>query len=66
MTSPHQTSRRTVLAAAVAVAAAGAVSPASAAPQRSAPKPSVQDRLVDNRFWTSYGDWRGGTAQGTR
>ncbi len=63
MTSPHQTSRRTVLAAAVAAAAATAVSPASAAPGRPTP---VQDRLVDNHFWTSYGDWRCGTAEGTR
>ncbi|MBC9718498.1 peptidase C39 family protein [Streptomyces sp. TRM66268-LWL] len=65
--SPHRTSRRTVLAAAVAVAAAGAVSPASAAPPAApdAERP-VQDRLVDNHFWRTYGHWRSGTAQGTR
>ncbi|SDJ86774.1 peptidase C39 family protein [Streptomyces indicus] len=74
MTSPHRTTRRTVLAAAVAAAAGTAVPSASASPApagQGAPAASstgrpVQDRLVDNRFWTSYGDWRAGAARGTR
>ncbi|MGW4029859.1 peptidase C39 family protein [Streptomyces sp. NPDC004838] len=70
------TSRRTVLSAAIAVAAgAGTLSSSSssavAVPAgRAAPAPSAAPvrtaRLVDNRFWTSYTDWRGGTAAGTR
>ncbi|WP_329070385.1 peptidase C39 family protein [Streptomyces sp. NBC_01429] len=58
MTRP--TSRRTVLAAALAVAAgtgASAAVPAAAAPA---------EPLVDNAFWTSYADWRAGTGRGTR
>lgn len=62
MTSP--TSRRTVLAAALAAAAgAGAVSAAPAAAAPSAPARATP--LVDNAFWTSYADWRSGTARGT-
>ncbi|MFF1419115.1 peptidase C39 family protein [Streptomyces sp. NPDC058280] len=63
MTSP--TSRRTVLAAALAAAAgAGAV---SAAPAAAAPSAAARATpLVDNAFWTSYADWRSGTARGTR
>ncbi|MFF8603413.1 peptidase C39 family protein [Streptomyces sp. NPDC015232] len=76
---PPATPRRTVLAAALAAAAgtaasAAAVTPAAAAPadaeahadadarEGEAPAP----RLVDNRFWSSYTDWRCGTAAGTR
>lgn len=70
MTRP--TSRRTVLAAAIA-AAAGAGAAASAA-QAAAPSGTSRSRssspaaasLVDNRFWTTYSDWRSGTADGTR
>ncbi|MFC7795309.1 peptidase C39 family protein [Streptomyces cinereoruber] len=61
------TPRRTVLAAALAAAAgtAAAAVPAvasAAAPGGRAPAPG----LVDNRFWSSYADWRRGTAAGTR
>ncbi|TLS40111.1 peptidase C39 family protein, partial [Streptomyces montanus] len=42
--------------------AAGAPAPARAA---QAPSKARAGR-VDNRAWTSYTDWRGGTAQGTR
>ncbi|MEU1202991.1 peptidase C39 family protein [Streptomyces sp. NPDC005813] len=64
MSRAEQPSRRTVLAAAVAAAAVGAASPpAAAAPARHGRAPGG---LVDNRAWTSYSDWRGGTAKGTR
>ncbi len=71
-------SRRTVLAAAVAAAAAGVAGPAAAAGrplQVSALPREVPGRgpagrsgspTVDNHAWTSYEDWRGGAAQGTR
>ncbi|MER5895391.1 peptidase C39 family protein [Streptomyces sp. NPDC001876] len=65
MTRP--TSRRTVLTAALA-AGAGAVSAAgsaAAAPARTSPTPAVAS-LVDNRFWSTYTDWRFGTSAGTR
>ncbi|MFF3324096.1 peptidase C39 family protein [Streptomyces sp. NPDC002889] len=64
------TSRRTVLGAAIAAAAsAGALTsaagPASAAPPstRRAPAPAP---LIDNRFWSTYTDWRCGDAAGTQ
>ncbi|MEU9094348.1 peptidase C39 family protein [Streptomyces sp. NPDC048428] len=69
---PSPTSRRTVLTAAIAAAAgAGAVSSAAsasaAAPPRTRPgAPSAAASLVDNHFWTSYTDWRCGSAAGTR
>ncbi|MET7598775.1 peptidase C39 family protein [Streptomyces sp. NPDC004082] len=64
MTRASEPSRRTVLAAAVAVAAAGAAGPAAAAtPTRPAKAPGG---LVDNHAWTSYPDWRAGAARGTR
>ncbi|WP_329023414.1 peptidase C39 family protein [Streptomyces sp. NBC_01423] len=63
---PSPTSRRTVLAAAIAAAAgAGALSSAasvSAAPRRDRPAPPS----VDNHAWTTYTDWRFGRAAGTR
>ncbi|MFC8227825.1 peptidase C39 family protein [Streptomyces sp. NPDC057287] len=66
MTRP--TSRRTVLSAALAAAAgAGAVAsagPATAAPSRTSTAPAAS--LVDNRFWTTYTDWRFGSSAGTR
>ncbi|MGW0791907.1 peptidase C39 family protein [Streptomyces sp. NPDC002911] len=67
MTRP--TSRRTVLTAALA-AAAGAGTVASAAPaggtsSRTASSPAT-DSPVDNRFWTTYSDWRCGSSDGTR
>ncbi|MFD8569675.1 peptidase C39 family protein [Streptomyces sp. NPDC059639] len=69
MTRPEQQtsstpSRRTVLAAAagVALAATTATTAHAAAPaQQKAPA-----RLVDNRTWTTYTDWRSGTGHGTR
>ncbi|MEU0131839.1 peptidase C39 family protein [Streptomyces sp. NPDC006289] len=65
MTRP--TSRRTVLTAALA-AGAGAVAsagPADAVPSRTPSSPAVAS-LVDNRFWTTYADWRFGSSAGTR
>ncbi|MEW2398341.1 peptidase C39 family protein [Streptomyces sp. NPDC046862] len=77
MTRASQPSRRTVLAAAVAAAAAGAAGPAAAAPHRPEQGGALPAKdsdlpakapasLVDNRAWTSYDDWRGGSAKGTR
>ncbi|MFI1396842.1 peptidase C39 family protein [Streptomyces sp. NPDC020681] len=69
------TSRRTVLSAAIAAAAgAGALSssavPAAAVPPRDARATAGARRsaaaTVDNHFWTSYTDWRCGTASGVR
>ncbi|MFF9843301.1 peptidase C39 family protein [Streptomyces sp. NPDC013740] len=76
---PSSTPRRTVLAAALAAAAgtaAATAAPASAAgvapaaeclddcaeTEGHAPAPG----LVDNRFWSTYTDWRCGTSAGTR
>jgi hypothetical protein len=64
MSRAEQPSRRIVLAAAVAVAAAGASGPSAAAAP--AARAEASGGLVDNRAWTSYRDWRGGTAHGTR
>ncbi|MFP1628169.1 peptidase C39 family protein [Streptomyces sp. 5K101] len=66
------TSRRTVLGAAIA-AAAGAGTLSAAAPTAAAPTagaaPSADRhaaaRLVDNRFWSTYTDWRCGDRAGT-
>ncbi|MFE9402848.1 C39 family peptidase [Streptomyces sp. NPDC006530] len=62
------TPRRTVLAAAVAVAAGAVVTasggPAAAAGAASRPKQGQQ--LVDNQAWTSYAQWRSGSANGVR
>ncbi|MEV6665895.1 peptidase C39 family protein [Streptomyces nigra] len=76
MSSAEQPSRRIVLAAAVATAVTGAAGPAAAAgtavgPDTGRPgRPGRTDRAaarqVDNHAWTSYTDWRGGTAAGTR
>ncbi|MFI0965493.1 peptidase C39 family protein [Streptomyces sp. NPDC021080] len=64
MSRAEQPSRRIVLAAAVAAAAVGAAGPsAAAAPARRTRAPGG---LVDNRAWTSYSDWRAGSAAGTR
>ncbi len=64
-------SRRTLLAAAVVAAVAGGAGPASAAaPATVATRPTGSGRAavrtVDNRAWTTYTDWRAGTAAGTR
>ncbi|MFD4410925.1 peptidase C39 family protein [Streptomyces sp. NPDC058475] len=64
MTRASEPSRRAILAVAVAAAATGTAGPAAAAtPARSA---EAAPRLVDNRAWTSYADWHGGSAKGTR
>lgn len=68
---PSPTSRRTVLTAAIAAAAgAGAVSSAAsasaAAPSRTRPDAPSAASSVDNRFWTTYTDWRCGSGGGTR
>ncbi|MDN0196292.1 peptidase C39 family protein [Streptomyces sp. S.PNR 29] len=67
MSRAEQPSRRTVLAAVVAAAAAGSAGPALADSASDAADPDqAVARTVDNRAWTTYTDWRGGTAQGTR
>ncbi|MEV6026739.1 peptidase C39 family protein [Streptomyces sp. NPDC052036] len=70
MSRASEPSRRTVLAAAIAVAAAtGAVTgpPAAAAPADPATGPAEESpRPVDYRAWTTYSDWRSGAGQGVR
>ncbi|MEI5103569.1 peptidase C39 family protein [Streptomyces sp. PmtG] len=60
-------SRRRLLATA---AGAAAVTALAAAPAGAAPgarrRPPGAARPVDNRFWTSRADWRGGGGEGTR
>ncbi|WP_369388032.1 peptidase C39 family protein [Streptomyces sp. CG1] len=68
MSRAQQPSRRTVLAVAVAAAVAGGTVPAAATAQRpdaddTAP---AQARPIDYHAWTTYREWRLGTAQGTR
>ncbi|WP_405809343.1 peptidase C39 family protein [Streptomyces sp. NBC_01520] len=70
MTRP--TSRRTVLTAALAaaagagtVASAGPATATPSSPSPSSPSPAAAS-LVDNRFWSTYTDWRCGSAVGTR
>ncbi|MEU6552741.1 peptidase C39 family protein [Streptomyces sp. NPDC046915] len=72
MSTAEQPSRRTVLAAAVAAAVISGAGPAAAAAGDDAedsghtPGGHTPDRPVDYHAWTSYSDWRGGTANGTR
>ncbi|MBD0837758.1 peptidase C39 family protein [Streptomyces sp. TRM68416] len=75
MSRSEQPSRRTVLAVAVATAVAGGVGPAAAdttgaaaaGPATDAAAPArAPARTIDNRAWTTYSDWRSGTAKGTR
>ncbi|QOV39684.1 peptidase C39 family protein [Streptomyces ferrugineus] len=66
MSSAEQPSRRTVLAAAVVAAVAGGASPAAAADEPADAVTDTPARTVDNRAWTTYADWRTGTANGTR
>ncbi|PAZ17287.1 hypothetical protein CLM62_03265 [Streptomyces sp. SA15] len=71
MSRAEQPSRRTVLTAAVVAAVAGSGGPAVAegaggAVTDAADPAQAPVRPVDNRFWTTYTDWRGGTAKGTR
>ncbi|MEV5007445.1 C39 family peptidase [Streptomyces sp. NPDC055692] len=72
MSRAEQPSRRSVLAVAVAAAAmAGGAAPAAAA-TTAAPAAGAKDagaapaRPIDYRAWTTYTDWRAGTARGTR
>ncbi|MEV8594024.1 peptidase C39 family protein [Streptomyces sp. NPDC052012] len=71
MSRAEQPSRRTLLAAAVVAAVAGSASQASAGTATARPTGAARPeraaaRTVDNRAWTSYTDWRAGTARGTR
>ncbi|WP_327229878.1 peptidase C39 family protein [Streptomyces murinus] len=75
MSRAQQPSRRTVLTVAVAAAVAGAATPAAAAAQRgtataravTADQPGrAGARPVDYHAWTTYSEWRTGTAQGAR
>ncbi|MER5914609.1 peptidase C39 family protein [Streptomyces sp. NPDC001982] len=67
MSRAEQPSRRTVLAAAVVAAVAGGTGHAAAATVSSAATDAAAPaRLVDNRAWTTYTDWRSGTAKGVR
>ncbi|MDQ0797567.1 peptidase C39 family protein [Streptomyces sp. B1I3] len=68
MTRP--TTRRTVLTAALAAAAgAGTVAsagPATASSSSRTSSSAAAASVVDNRFWSTYTDWRFGSAAGTR
>ncbi|MGW0768200.1 peptidase C39 family protein [Streptomyces sp. NPDC002676] len=70
MSRAQQPSRRTVLAVAVAAAVAGGAAPAAANPQTSGGEGGdsgqAPARTVDYCAWTTYRDWRCGTAQGVR
>ncbi|MEU0333783.1 peptidase C39 family protein [Streptomyces sp. NPDC006193] len=67
MSRTRQPSRRTVLAAAVAAAVTGAAGPAAAAGGPAAGASGrAPARPVDHHSWTTYRDWRSGTAEGTR
>ncbi|MFI2371534.1 peptidase C39 family protein [Streptomyces sp. NPDC018833] len=62
------TSRRTVLGAAIAAAASAGPLSAPAGPAAAAPTPeraAAAPALIDNRFWSTYTDWRCGEASGT-
>ncbi|MEV5733971.1 peptidase C39 family protein [Streptomyces sp. NPDC052292] len=69
MSQAQQPSRRTVLAAAVVAAVASGTMPAAAA-TAAAPAgtatAAAPGRPVDYHAWTSYRDWRGGSAEGVR
>ncbi|MDX2675993.1 peptidase C39 family protein [Streptomyces soliscabiei] len=76
MSRAEQPSRRTVLAAAVVAATAGGSAPTATAADRGADEAaaiadmgdaeSAPARSVDYRAWTTYADWRAGTAKGAR
>ncbi|MEU0969703.1 peptidase C39 family protein [Streptomyces sp. NPDC005917] len=73
MSTAEQPSRRTVLAAAASVAAAAVAQavvpavPAAAAPETDTDDTGrAQTRPVDHHSWTTYSDWRTGTAKGAR
>ncbi|MGW7467428.1 peptidase C39 family protein [Streptomyces xantholiticus] len=67
------TSRRNVLGAAIAAAASAGTLTASAGPAAAAATTAVPraplrqpKTLVDNRFWSTYTDWRCGDSAGTK
>ncbi|GAA2885538.1 peptidase C39 family protein [Streptomyces mexicanus] len=80
MSRADQPSRRSVLAAAVVAAVAGGTVPAAAAtvpsattapsgtdaPTAEGTAPAAPARPIDYHAWTTYTDWRSGTAHGTR
>ncbi|CAM5716829.1 Peptidase C39 family protein OS=Streptomyces alboniger OX=132473 GN=CP975_05300 PE=4 SV=1 [Streptomyces alboniger] len=68
MSRSEQPSRRSVLAAMVASAVAAGAGPATAAEAQSdtADPMRAPARPVDNRAWTTYAEWRGGTSRGAR
>ena len=69
MSRAQQPSRRTVLAVAVAAAVTGTAAPAAAAAPRTAGSDDpgqAQARPIDYHCWTTFRDWRCGTAQGAR
>ncbi|MEU1168080.1 peptidase C39 family protein, partial [Streptomyces sp. NPDC005921] len=72
MSRSEKPSRRTVLAAAASVAAAAVAQgvvpavPAAAAPETEAEETGRADtRPIEYRSWTTYSDWKTGTAKGT-
>src|SRR5690242_15162179 len=66
MTRASEPSRRALLAVAVAAATIGTAGTVAAATSAGAAHGHAGPGLVDNRAWTSYADWRTGTAKGTR
>ncbi|GGI99885.1 peptidase C39 family protein [Streptomyces brasiliensis] len=68
MSRAEQPSRRTVLAAAVVAAVAGGTGHAVAATvsDTAVTGNTAPARPVDNRAWTTFTDWRSGTAKGVR
>ncbi|MFG3204340.1 peptidase C39 family protein [Streptomyces sp. NPDC048192] len=67
MSRAQQPSRRSVLTAAVAAAVAGGTAPAAAAARRpAAGTGGAPARPIDYHAWTTYREWRLGTAQGVR
>ncbi|HLL34293.1 peptidase C39 family protein [Streptomyces sp. NPDC052773] len=68
MSRAEQPSRRTVLAAAVVAAVTGSAGTALADSTATAggAGAGAPARPIDNRAWTTYTDWRSGTAKGTR
>ncbi|MEV5320798.1 peptidase C39 family protein [Streptomyces sp. NPDC052687] len=68
MSRAEQPSRRTVLAAAVVAAVTGGAGTALADSTTTAggARTAAPARPIDHRAWTTYTDWRSGTAKGTR
>ncbi|MFI6038432.1 peptidase C39 family protein [Streptomyces sp. NPDC051315] len=59
-------SRRSLLTVAVAATVAGGAGPATADVTGGTGSSAAPARPVDHRSWTTYADWRTGTARGTR